>query len=135
MRYLALILGLTVWAQEPSVTLPGALERVLRDYEKAWTAKDAAGLAALFTPDGFVLSPGQPMARGRAAIESHYGKHGGGPLALRAVAFAVDGRHGYIIGAYAQKAGEPEIGKFTLTLRKVGGRWLIFSDMDNGNSR
>jgi len=32
--------------------------------------------------------------------------------------------------------GEPDGGKFTLTLRKAGdGRWLIMSDMDNGNSR
>lgn len=115
--------------------LPGGLDRVLRDYEKAWTAKDAAGLAALFAADGLVLSPGQPMVRGRAAIEAHYAKHGGGPLTLRAVAFAVDGRTGYILGAYAQKAGDPDIGKFTLTLRKSGQRWLIFSDMDNGNQR
>jgi ketosteroid isomerase-like protein len=30
---------------------------------------------------------------------------------------------------------ESDIGKFTLTLRKhADGRWLILSDMDNGNS-
>ena len=30
--------------------------------------------------------------------------------------------------------GRPDVGKFTLTLRKgADGRWLIFSDMDNGN--
>jgi hypothetical protein len=25
------------------------------------------------------------------------------------------------------------VGKFTLTLRRVAGKWLIVSDMDNGN--
>lgn len=133
-RPLIFALALSAFAQPPSVTLPGGLDRVLRDYEKAWTAKDAAALAALFAEDGFVLSSGHPMIRGRASIEAHYrGK--GGPLFLRAVAFSQQGRTGYIIGGFTNQAGLPDGGKFTLTLRKVGQRWLIFSDMDNGNSR
>lgn len=122
-------------ATVPSVAMPNALERVLRDYEKAWTAKDASALASLFAADGFILSPGHRMVRGRAAIEAHYRAQSGGPLSLRAVAFATDRNAGYIIGGYAKQAGEPDIGKFTLTIRKSGSRWLIFSDMDNGNSR
>jgi len=43
---------------------------------------------------------------------------------------------GYVIGGYARQKGEPDVGKFTLTLtRRADGRWLIVSDMDNGNSR
>jgi ketosteroid isomerase-like protein len=120
----------------PSATLPSGLARVLTDYEKAWAAKDAAGLAALFTEDGFVLAGGTPPVRGRAAIEKHYtGK--GGPLALRALAYTAEGATGYIIGAYGSAPGGPDTGKFTLTLRKRSddGRWLIVSDMDNGNAR
>ena len=119
----------------PSVTLPAGLARVLTDYEKAWGAKDAAGLAALFTEDGFVLAGGTPPVRGRANIERHYtGK--GGPLALRALDYTTEGVTGYIIGAYGTAAGGPDVGKFTLTLRKrADGRWLIVSDMDNGNAR
>lgn len=121
--------------QEPGIELPAELKRVLTDYEKAWAARDAKTLAALFTEDGFVLTNGQPMARGRAAIEARLTGQGG-PLALRAIAYAVDGKIGYIIGAFAQKAGAPDAGKFTLTLRRdAAGRWLIVSDMDNGNSR
>lgn len=119
----------------PSVNLPPALARVLTDYESAWEAKDEKALAALFTEDGFVLSPGHPPTRGRAAIERLYADRGG-PLALRALAYATDGKLGYIIGAYAEDAGKPDVGKFTLTLRQdAGGRWLIASDMDNGNER
>ena len=52
----------------------------------------------------------------------------------RPLAFATDGSVGYIIGAYATKKDEPDVGKFTLTLRRNDdGRWLIVSDMDNGN--
>ncbi len=97
--------------------------------------QDADALAALFAEDGFVLSSGVPPVRGRLQIQKQYtGK--GGPLALRALAFAAEGSVAYIIGGFAREKGEPDIGKFTLTLRKgADGRWLIMSDMDNGNSR
>jgi hypothetical protein len=119
----------------PSVTLPAPLARVLTDYEAAWGRKDAAALAALFAEDGFVLSSGVPPVRGRAAIERHY-TGAGGPLALRAFSYATDGSIGTILGGFARAKGEPDIGKFTLTLVKgPGERWLIQSDMDNGNTR
>jgi ketosteroid isomerase-like protein len=119
----------------PSVELPADLARVLTDYEIAWGNKDADALALLFTEDGFVLSGSRPPVRGRAAIKEHYtGK--GGPLSLRALAYAIEGSVGYIIGAYTQHEGQPDVGKFTLTLRRNNdGLWLIVSDMDNGNSR
>lgn len=117
----------------PSVTLPPELARVLTDYEKAWAAKDAGALAALFAEDGFVLQRNKPPVRGRAGIRKAY-EGAGGPLALRALAYATEGPVGYIIGAYAARAGEPDDGKFTLALKKgPDGKWLIMSDMDNGN--
>lgn len=120
-------------ARLPSVALPPELARVLTDYEAAWRGKDAAALARLFAEDGFVLARGKPPVRGREAIEKAYAG-AGGPLALRALAFAVEGPVGYIIGGYAARAGEPDDGKFTLTLEKgPDGKWLIMSDMDNGN--
>src|SRR5262245_40361707 len=122
-------------ATESSVTLPPELARVLRDYEAAWTAKDAARLARLFAEDGYVLPAGSPPVRGRAAIETFYTGHGG-PLFLRAIAYASEGKVGYIIGGYAGASGTVDDGKFTLTLRKGSdGRWLIMSDMDNANRR
>lgn len=120
---------------EPSVTLPPELARVLTDYEAAWSKKEAAALAALFAEDGFVLPNGRPPVRGRAAIQKHYTGQGG-PLSLRAIAYAAEGGVGYIIGGYTDAAGKPDIGKFTLTLKKGSdGRWLIMSDMDNANRR
>lgn len=135
MKFAFVLLACAALGQDvPSVILPPALDRVLRDYEKAWTAKDAAALAALFSDDGFVLSSGTPMVRGRAAIQKHY-QGAGGPLFLRAVAFHTRGDVGHIIGGFTHAAGTADTGKFTLTLRRARGRWLIFSDMDNGNRR
>jgi ketosteroid isomerase-like protein len=121
--------------QLPSVELPRGLARVLTDYEVEWR-RGGGAVAQLFTEDGLVLSSGRPPIRGRTAIAEHYGKGGGGPLSLRAIAFAAEGGVGYIIGAYTTERGAPDIGKFTLTLRRrPDGRWMIVSDMDNLNRR
>jgi acetyl esterase/lipase len=81
------------------------------------------------------MSGDRPPLRGRAAIAEAYARSGG-PLALRAIAFATDGALGYILGGFSRRAGEGDIGKFTLTLRRdASGRWLIVSDMDNDNGR
>ena len=116
----------------PSVPLPPALDRVLRDYERAWRARDATALADLFTEDGFVLSNGRPPVRGRAAIRARYADSGG-PLALRVLAYAAEGRVGYIVGGFGASPGEPDTGKFVLAIRMEEGRWQIAADMDNSN--
>ena len=119
----------------PSVTLPPELDRVLRDYERAWTARDAAGLAALFAEDGFVLANARPPVRGHDAIRQAYAS-AGGPLALRALAHATQGDVGWIVGAFAREKGAEDMGKFVLVLRRgADGRWLIAADMDNANRR
>lgn len=148
MRFVALLLLVPVIAAAqaapttaaaplPSVTLPQALDRVLRDYESAWRANDHERLATLFTHDGFALPSGHGPVRGRAAIAAYYqGK--GGDLQLRALAFHAADSVGYIIGAYGYGAAPPvpDMGKFVLALRRgPDGRWLIAADMDNGNRR
>lgn len=144
---LRLSLGLVAWAgavapaaaQSPApatvteVTLPAELDRVLRDYEAAWAARDAEALAALFAPDGFVLRGGHPPVRGRADIAVAY-QGSGGPLHLMAYAFSVEGDVGWIVGGYGRSPDVAPGGKYVLALtRGDDGRWLIAADMDNGN--
>jgi ketosteroid isomerase-like protein len=120
--------------QLPSASLPADLDHVLRDYERAWRSGDASNVAALFSVDGFVMQNGRAPVRGRAAIAKAYAGQAGGELRLRALGYAVADTVGYVIGAYAFGDTPGDIGKFTLTLRRPhGGRWEIFSDMDNGN--
>lgn len=127
-----LMVGGSAMAQDlgqlPSDQLPPELDRVMREYEQAWVAKDAAGLAALYAEDGFALANGGPPMRGRRGIEERY-EGSGGPVVLRALAHATDGSLGYIIGGYAWRKGEPDSGSFTLILRRHrDGRWLIMAD-------
>jgi creatinine amidohydrolase len=134
----ALLVAQTASAQQarpdslPSVALPAPLDRVLRDYERAWRAADVPALVALFTADGMVLQPGRSPARGREAMSRVYQRQGGGHLRLRALSFAQADTVAYIVGAYGYGETPSDIGKFTLTLRRArAGRWLIASDMDN----
>ncbi|HEX9632236.1 MAG TPA: SgcJ/EcaC family oxidoreductase [Gemmatimonadales bacterium] len=137
---LALLLPAVAAAQDapralPSVDLPPTLERVLRDYERAWAAGDAAGLATLFTEDGFVLSNGAEPIRGRDAIRRKYA-NAGGPLRLRALGYATADTVGYIVGAYRYGNAAEDTGKFVLALRRgPDGRWLIAADIDNSIRR
>jgi hypothetical protein len=119
----------------PSVALPADLDRVLRDYERAWKAGDAPALAALFSSDGFILQNGRAPVRGRAAIARAYAGQAGGALRLRALGYATADTVGFIVGAYGYGDTPGDMGKYTLTLRRPrGGAWEIFSDMDNGNA-
>ena len=119
-------------APETGVSLPPDLDRLLRDYERAWRARDPHALAELFTADGYVLADGKPLVQGRADIRAAYAR-AGGPLWLRAVKFAAEGRSGYIVGVYGHEPEGPEKGKFMLALeRGPTGRWLIAADIDNG---
>ena len=145
MRYLtsalaAVLAGLSFSAAAqtglPSVSLPADLDAVLRNYERAWAAKDATALARLFTADGLALQNGFQPARGVAAMEAHYANVAGGPLALRAIAYDMDGKLATIVGAYSAQAGQADIGKFVLVLKRGSdGQWRIAADIDNMNMR
>jgi ketosteroid isomerase-like protein len=122
-------------AQEPlpSVALPPELDRVLRDYERAWSARDMEAVAALFAGDAVAMKRGQPPARGREAVADAY-RGQGGPLYLRALDYSYADSVGFIIGAYRGREDGPDDGKFVLALRRrADGMWMIVVDMDNSN--
>ncbi len=122
------------FTRQPSVELPAALDRVLRDYEQAWKNNKPAELAALFTEDGYVPSDAG-WIKGRDAIATKYSRTGG-DLRLRAIDFAMTESTGFIIGAYGygESAAQVDRGNFVLALRKSSnGKWLIVADLDKTN--
>ena len=124
-----------VEAAPEAVTLPPALDRVLRDYESAWREGDGGRLAALFTEDGFAVQSGSPLARGRTAIARNI-TGPGGTLQLTAYAYSVSDSVGYIVGGYRYPQSAGPGGRFVLALRMgPEGRWLIAADLDNTGPR
>lgn len=120
-------------AKVPTVVLPAELDRVLRDYEREWRARNATALAALFTEDGFVLSDRKPPVRGRANIITAYSGQGG-PLTLAALGFATGDTVGYIVGTFGGTDPATHGGKFVLALRRAPGKpWQIAADIDNSS--
>lgn len=127
-----LALALAACATTPVAStspLPPALQRVLDEYATAWEAEDAKGLAALFAADRTVVPNACPPVDGLAEVERCY-RGSGGPLHLRGVSHSVDGGLAYIIGEYALDDSSKPVGKFVLTLVKIGDRWMIAADMD-----
>jgi ketosteroid isomerase-like protein len=115
----------------PSVELPPELDRVLRDYERAWSGSDPAALSELFTRDGFALPLGRAPARGADAIRAAY-ENAGGPLRLRALAWEAGDSVAWIVGAYGYRPDGVDAGKFVLALsRSPGGPWRIAADIDS----
>ncbi len=122
-------------AVPPAVSLPPALDRVLRDYERAWRDGNGTALAALFTDDGFAVQSGSPLRQGRAAIAQGITRPGGA-LQLTSYAFSVSGTVGYIVGGYRYPQSTGPGGRFVLVLRMgADGRWLIAADLDNSGPR
>ena len=122
-------------AEPAAVVLPSALDRVLRDYERAWRDGNGPALAALFTADGYAVQSGSPLRQGRAAIALGITRPGGA-LKLTAYAFSVSGAVGYIVGGYRYPQSAGPDGRFVLALRKgADGRWLIAADLDNSGPR
>jgi uncharacterized protein (TIGR02246 family) len=119
----------------PSVSLPPEIDRVLRDYEKAWAANDAKAIAGLFAPDGIALPGNQPPARGADAITRAYAGGGAQPTFLRAIDYRSAGDLAYVVGAYGPAGQATDFGKFVLVLRRVDGRWMIAADIENANMR
>ena len=115
----------------PTIELPPALNRVLRDYERHWKASDGAALSALFTDDGFINRGG--WIRGRDAIRQAYATSGG-DLRLRALGYAAGDTVGYIVGGYRYGEAANDVGKFVLALRRAPrGEWKIAADLDAAN--
>lgn len=124
-------------AQQPSVRqpvpieLPSELAAVLRNYERAWRARDAEALSRLFVDSATVLTNTGNLVVGRGAVRDRYAGSGG-TLFLRAYAYAAADHVAHIIGGYALNVNGPDAGTYVLALvrRGTAGPWLIAADLD-----
>ncbi len=111
-----------------------ALGQMNRDFAAAPNAKDAKAAAALYTEDAVLIPPGEPLVRGRAAIEEYWkgAIEAGGvrDVSVETIDASSSGSLGYETGNYVLTANGPngeaiiDKGRYVELLRRgADGKW------------
>ncbi len=111
------------------------VDDVLRRYERAYNANDAAALAAVYTEDGLFTAPDGTTVRGRTALAEHWATQMGSGLVLQLESFETDSRAGFAAGTWqldgdpAQRDAPKHRGRFVVGLRRgPDGTWRMSFD-------
>jgi len=118
------------------------LGQMNRDFAAALNAKDARAAAALYTEDAVLIPPGEPMVRGRQAIEEYWrgAIESGGvrEVSVETIDAGSSGSLGYETGKFKLTATGPdgntvtETGRYVELLRREpDGTWRSTHGMWN----
>jgi uncharacterized protein (TIGR02246 family) len=112
-------------------------------WNKAYSAGDADGVAALYAEDAVLMAPGVPPARGRASIKDVIAKDTASLAAAGLTAnddpmgdVGQSGDLAWQSGAYkvTDKSGAvADTGKFLTVFERKNGKWLIARDTWNSD--
>lgn len=110
------------------------VEAVLRAYESAYNAHDAAALAHVHATDGgYYVPSGEPIV-GREALERFWSRSAGSGLALTLERFESSGDVAWAVGRWSTSNGTAStgVGRFVLALRRnPAGTFEIVVDLNN----
>ena len=126
---------------------PGADEQAIRGQVDRWLqlvkAKDAAGIAALYTEDGAVMPPNAPIGKGRTAIQQTWASMMQTPgfdltfvpeqIILSSSGDMALDRGTYKLAVAPNGAAQTDTGKYVVVWRKVGGDWKAAADIFNSD--
>lgn len=125
-----------------------AEEQAIRGQVARWhdliKAKDAAGIAQLYTEDGAFMPANAPIAKGRAVIEQNWA----GLIATPGFALAISpeqivvssagdiamDRGTYKLTVAPDGKEQVDTGKYVVVWRKVDGEWKAAADIINSDS-
>jgi uncharacterized protein (TIGR02246 family) len=140
-RIATLALCLGVMFAGPALAQSKATIQQLNDeWSAAFNKGDAAAVAAMYAEDADALPPGSDMVKGRSAIEAFWRQAAQqvgdarlvtvdvlplGPLAAREIGTVT----------LETKAQPPRqiVGKYVVVWRRIGGHWLLATDIWNTN--
>lgn len=122
-------------------------EGAIREQVSRWlqlvAAKDAAGIAQLYTEDGAVMPPNAPIGKGHAAIQKAWASMMGTPgfdltFAPEEIVLSSSGDMALDRGTYRlaiAPSGKPQTdtGKYVVVWRKVDGEWKAAADIFNSD--
>ena len=141
MRRATLIAVLLVLSGAPALaqTKP-AIQKLNDQWAAAFNKGDAAALAAMYTPDAYVLPAGADMVQGRNAIQTFMAQTAQqlGDAKITTIDVQPLGRSAAReIGTFSFKTkgqNSQEIaGKYAVVWRKIGNQWLLATDIWNMN--
>lgn len=118
-------------------TTDPVLDKLTKEFEAAFNAKDAEKVASFYTDDAALLSPNEPMIRGRDSITARYReefKQGLTNLQLKPIESALGGTVGFEVGTSAVALRSPDgllstSGKYAVIYKRVGNQWKIAYDI------
>jgi uncharacterized protein (TIGR02246 family) len=139
-RKILLPLALLLMAGPALAQSKATIESLNGKWVAAFDKGDAAALAAMYTPDAYVLPAGAPMARGREAIGTFWAKAtqqlGDAKLTtLDVLPLGLTAAREIGTFSFRTKAATPQdvVGKYVVVWRKIRGRWLLATDIWNMN--
>jgi uncharacterized protein (TIGR02246 family) len=136
---LALCFGMAVAGLAQAQTA-ATMQRLNDKWTEAFNKGDAAAVAAMYAEDAYVLPPGGDMVKGRSAIEAFWkqaGQQVGDAKLVTLDVLPLGPRAAREVGTVTleTKAQPPQqiVGKYSVVWRKIGGRWLLATDIWNMN--
>ncbi len=108
----ALFTGSAQAAEVTEAALMQAATELAQQYDSNYAAKNPAAMAALYEPDGVLVSPSGPVVRGHDALVEYYTKR-----------FA-SGAHGHaikVLEVHVQGDGGYGLSQFQVTVPEAGG--------------
>lgn len=116
------------------------IQQLNAEWMAAFNKGDAAGVASLYTEDAYVLPAGAEMVKGRKAIQAfwaHATQQLGDAKLTTIDVMSLGPGAAREIGTFSfkTKGQTPEavVGKYAVVWRKIGGRWLLATDIWNMN--
>ena len=124
-----------------------AEEKLIREQIEHWLqfvkAKDAAGIAGLYTEDGAVMPPNSPIGQGRNAIQQTWAAMMQTPgfdltFVPEQIVMSTSGDMALDRGSYRLRMApdgteQTDTGKYVVVWRKVGGDWKAAADIFNSD--
>ena len=139
-RAIILAAGLLLTAMPAVAQSKAAIQRLNDQWALAFNKGDAAALAAMYTPDAYVLPAGADMVQGRSAIQNFWSgatqQLGDGKLTTIDVQ-PLGRSAAREVGTFSFKTkgqtSEEVVGKYAVVWRKLGNQWLLATDIWNMN--